>query len=179
MPSSQLRNVRRSSCPLRRGSRRGLWGDLVISADLTGFGGHLLEWLAVDIVDVSDGWKLKPGESCQIRKVVSIKVDVTKTRAGETGRKHRCANEKTNEAPLPFKPPQPAPAYFPNRGPGAYSDMREPDSNRHRRGPSWRWSRYAHGEVAFANGFSLAIGESRPSAGSIVRATAGTQLYRL
>jgi len=49
--------------------------------------------------------EIKPGEPVQIREIVSIKVDVIETRAGENGGSRRCANEKTNEADLPFNPP--------------------------------------------------------------------------
>jgi hypothetical protein len=151
----------------------------VISGDLAGLGCHLLERPAVGIVDVSDGWKLKPGESAQIRQIVSIEVEVIKTSGGENARQQHVTNEKTNEAALPFDPSHPGPSYFPNRSAGAHSHTLEADSQRHRDGPSWRWSRYAHREVAFADRFNLAIRGARPSAGSIVRASAGTGLYRL
>ena len=91
--------------------------DLFVAGDLAGLGCHLLEWLAVGIVDVSDGRKLKPGESTQIRQIVAIKVKVVKTGGGEKARERCVANEQTNQAALPMDPPQPRPRTFePRRG---------------------------------------------------------------
>src|ERR1700694_2909550 len=120
-------------------------GNFLISCDLAGFRPHLLKWPAVGIVNSSDRRELKPGESFQIRQIVSIKVDVVETRSRHNGPYSRSANKNANQAVRPIKPPQPSPAHSPNRCPGAHPRTPEPGSNRHRRAQSRRRSRYAHG----------------------------------
>lgn len=151
------------------------------AGDLTGLGCHLLEWLAVRIVDVSDGGKLKPSEPTQIWQIVAIEVEVVKTAGSEKARKGCARNEQTHEAELPMNPRQPGRTQFSNRSDGAHAQKPESAPQEHRSGQTRRRPRDAHREVAFAGRFIVAMRdlESPASAGAIVRASVRTQLYRL
>jgi hypothetical protein len=50
--------------------------NVLIRGDLAIFRGHLNERPAVDIVDVTDSGKLKPGERLQVGQLGSIEIDV-------------------------------------------------------------------------------------------------------
>src|SRR5450631_1831802 len=101
----------------------------MISSDLAGFHGHLLERLVAGIVNVSDRRELKPGEPLQIGQAVSIQVDVIETRGSENGSKGRCAKQKANQRIGPITPPQAGLANASNRSQGSHSHALEPGAN--------------------------------------------------
>ena len=75
--------------------------DLLISGELAGLRRHLLERLAIDVVDAPDCGEFKAREFVERRQIVSIPIDVIyadgRQRAGQSG----CGEDDTNQAAPP------------------------------------------------------------------------------
>ena len=75
--------------------------NVLIRGDLAVFRGHLNERPAVDIVDVTDSGKLKPGECLQVGQIGPIEIDVMNYSGYQSGGNDGGANQKANEATPP------------------------------------------------------------------------------